>query len=340
MSKLRAILVGVGGRGIWPVRRTVAHPDITAVAMVDKNAEHLGAAAAINGLPESRWFTDLETALQAVECDAVIICTPTVTHAPLSELAFRYGKHVLVEKALTHDFQQAVELVQKAKAAGVHFCVAQNYSWMRHNEMVRTILSDPAHPFYPGEVAMIDIHCYRYRPEPRTMTYPWAMVWDMTCHHADMLLYWFPEPIQVLWAHSFNPSWSRYPYHSNITATLKVGESVHCNYLLFHSSTLSETRVIIQGDRGVLEITNQRELLFHPQPPAQLQVATPVKCELPETISADGVEEMLQSFCDLVLRGKETRISASNNLRILAVCREMIEAATRSSESLELAATA
>ena len=340
MSKIKCILVGVGGRGIWTVKRSAAHPEISAVAMVDRNEEFLRKASEINGLPESSWYSSLEEALDKVDCDAVMICTPTVTHAPFSELAFSRGKHVMVEKAMTHDYQDAEDLVRKAESAGVCFCVAQNYSWMRHNETVRQILSDPAHPHHPGEVAMVDIYSYRFRPEPRTMTYPWAMVWDMTCHHADMLLYWFSADIEVLSAQSFNPTWSLYPYDSNITATLRIGESIRCNYLLYHSSTLSETRIIIQGDKGVLEITNQRELAFHPRPAKQLQVAAPVKCELPESISLDGVNEILQSFCDQILHGGSSRISGRNNLRILAVCRDIIDAASRSSVSLELTATA
>lgn len=328
MSKIKCILVGVGGRGMWAVRRTASHPEISAVAMVDRNEAFLSAAAAVNGLPKSAWFSSLEDALNHVECDAVIICTPTVTHAPFSEMAFNRGKHVMVEKAMTHDYEDAENLVAKADRAGVRFCVAQNYSWMRHNVTIRQILDDPTHPHNPGEVAMVDIYSYRFRPEPRTMTYPWAMVWDMTCHHADMLLYWFPGKVEVLEAQSFNPQWSLYPHDSNITASLRIGDSIRCNYLLYHSSTLSETRVIIQGDKGVLEINNQRELLFHSRPEAQLQVATPVLCEMSDSISLDGVNEVLQSFCDQILRGGSSRISGQENLRILAVCNDVIKAAT------------
>lgn len=332
MNPLKFILVGVGNRGRWAVRRVTESPLTEVVAIVDKNREFLQDAGATTRLPENLWFDDLEDALKKVEADAVLICTPTVTHKPFSELAFRYGKHVLVEKAMTHDYAQAEDLVCQAAAANVRFCVAQNYSWMRHNEKVKAILDDPGHPYHPGEIALADIYCYRFRPEPRTMTYPWAMVWDMACHHSDIFNYWFGQPTEILSARSFNPEWSAYPYHSNITADIRIGEKVSGNYLLYHSSTLAETRIIVQGDRGVLEVNNSREVLFYPRPHAQFQGSKPIKVELDESISTDGSSEVLESFCRYILGGEEPRTSGRNNLAVLAMCRDLIAKAKENPE--------
>lgn len=324
MNVLKFILVGVGNRGRWAVRRAMESPSIEIVAIVDRSREFLEEAGKVTGLPESAWYEDLEAALQHVDCDAIIICTPTVTHRPFSELGFRYGRHVLVEKAMTHDYAEAEALVCKAEEAGVRFCVAQNYSFMRHNEKVKAILDDPGHPYHPGRIALVDIYCYRFRPEPRTMTYPWAMVWDMACHHSDMLTYWFGKPVDITQGRSFNPEWSSYPYHSNITANIRIGDGIVGNYLLYHSSTLAETRILIQGERGVLEVDNHREVLFYPRPKAQFQGAQPVKVELDEAITLDGSQEVLKSFCSYINGGEEPRISGRRNLAVLAMCRDLI----------------
>jgi len=332
MNPLKFILVGVGNRGCWAVRRVTENPLTEVVAMVDRNREFLEKAAATTLLPESRWFCDLEEALREVEADAIIICTPTLTHKPFSELGFRYGKHVLVEKAMTHDYSEAEELVRKAEEAGVRFCVAQNYSWMSHNEKMKAILDDPSNPYHPGEIALADIYCYRFRPEPRTMTYPWAMVWDMACHHSDIFNYWFGQPAEVLHARSFNPEWSTYPYHSNITADLRIGDKIFGNYLLYHSSTLAETRIIVQGDRGVLEVNDRRGILFYPRPLAQFQGSEPVLVELDNGITDDGCKEVLESFCQYILGGGEPRTSGRNNLAVLTMCRDLIAKAKANPE--------
>jgi predicted dehydrogenase len=48
-------------------------------------------------------------------CDAVDIVAPTIFHFELCQMALRKGKHVFVEKPLTHTLDQARELVKLAK---------------------------------------------------------------------------------------------------------------------------------------------------------------------------------------------------------------------------------
>ena len=98
---LRTIHVGVGGRGTWPVEIVGADPKFQAVALVDINHDFLATAQARLKLPDQALFGDLPAALAAVDADAVVICTPTVTHAPFARMAIERGKHVLVEKGMT-----------------------------------------------------------------------------------------------------------------------------------------------------------------------------------------------------------------------------------------------
>ncbi len=129
-------------------------------------------------------------ALNTVEADAVIICTPTVTHAPFARLAFAKGKHVLVEKGMTMDWDEAKALVREADEAGVKFCVAQNYRYFANMATIKQLLDHPDNPHYPGKIEIVDFIHHRYRPEPRTLNYPYAMVWDMSlppCRPAGVL---------------------------------------------------------------------------------------------------------------------------------------------------------
>ena len=85
---LRTIHVGVGARGAWPVAVMGADPKFQPVALVDLNRDFLTSAQAQLGLPDAALFGDVDSALRAVDADAVVICTPTVTHAPFARLAF------------------------------------------------------------------------------------------------------------------------------------------------------------------------------------------------------------------------------------------------------------
>src|SRR5687767_12862186 len=123
-SPLRVIHVGVGGRGRWPLEVIGQDPRFHSVALVDVLPANLQAARELTSLPESACFSSIEDALHTVDADALVICTPTKTHAAFARAGFTAGKHVLVEKGMTLDWQEANALVREAEAARVSFCVS------------------------------------------------------------------------------------------------------------------------------------------------------------------------------------------------------------------------
>lgn len=75
-------------------------------------AHHFGASA-VGSVDE----------LLASDVDVVSICTPTPTHAELAIAAMRAGKHVLCEKPIARDSEQAEAMIAEAQACGVKFMV-------------------------------------------------------------------------------------------------------------------------------------------------------------------------------------------------------------------------
>lgn len=60
-------------------------------------------------------FSNFQNMLEDPELDAVIIATADTFHVPLSLLAVRAGKHVLVEKPLSHSIEECLELEAAAE---------------------------------------------------------------------------------------------------------------------------------------------------------------------------------------------------------------------------------
>jgi predicted dehydrogenase len=325
MSRIvRTIHVGVGGRGKWPVEVMGAAPKFQPVAVADLNGAFLQAARESLHLPESAAFSDLHQAVNTVEADAVVICTPTRTHGPLARVAFAAGKHVLVEKGMTMDWAEAQSLVREAEAAGVRFCVAQNYRYGAAERTVTALLSDPAHPHHPGCPEIVDYIHHRYRPHPRTLDYPWAMVWDMSCHHVDSLASWL-GPARRVTAHSYNTNWSKYANDADIAAFIEYESGAVCHYVLTHTATLSEWRVTLQGERGALRLYDAPGVRFLPRPTAQLGGSAPAECEVaPASRSEQGVAD---DFHRYIAEGVEPGISGRNNLQTLAVCEMLVRSA-------------
>lgn len=106
----RVAVVGVGHLGRHHARILGHHPDVNLVAVVDsrqeqaqKVAESLGCAA----------YSDINDIIN--EVDAVSIAAPTVLHHRLARPFLERGIHVLVEKPLTADLDEAADLLMLAK---------------------------------------------------------------------------------------------------------------------------------------------------------------------------------------------------------------------------------
>ena len=114
-SPVRAVLVGAGRMAQTHARVLVAVPTLELHAVCDplpENASRL--AKTLNAA-----VTTFEAALADPDIDAVIVATPTPTHAALIKQAARAGKHIFVEKPLAGTLAEADEVIRVVKQAGV-----------------------------------------------------------------------------------------------------------------------------------------------------------------------------------------------------------------------------
>lgn len=97
------------------------------VAMVDTDPERARDAGERLGVPA---FTDVGTALDAVEADVVHVCTPHDQHLAAALPALERGRAVLTEKPLGHTLAEAEQLVEAAERAGttVGVCFQNRYN--------------------------------------------------------------------------------------------------------------------------------------------------------------------------------------------------------------------
>ena len=59
--------------------------------------------------------------IESKDIDAVVIATPDHWHAPIAIAAAKAGKHVFLEKPMTHSIEEAIELRNTKKSSGVVF---------------------------------------------------------------------------------------------------------------------------------------------------------------------------------------------------------------------------
>ncbi len=113
MKRVRVVVVGAGHLGTYHLQKLAADPECELVGVVDIDAAQRAKAAQAHQIPAAADLSQL-----AVEADAAVIATPTVTHRQVGEAALARGWHILVEKPLAHQAAEARALAQSARAHG------------------------------------------------------------------------------------------------------------------------------------------------------------------------------------------------------------------------------
>src|SRR5690606_21875461 len=107
-------VVGVGSLGFHHARILREVPGARMVGIFDSNPQRAEEVARELGV---RSFPTIEALLEQVE--AAIVAVPTVSHHGVAMEALRRGVHLLIEKPLATNLEQADEIVHAASARGL-----------------------------------------------------------------------------------------------------------------------------------------------------------------------------------------------------------------------------
>jgi predicted dehydrogenase len=117
----------VVGAGFFGARRAAAAAvarGVRLAAVADCDPDRASAVARRHGVPALR---DLGSGLRMHGVDAVVIATPPADHAELAHQAIDAGRHVLCEKPLAVDPDEARALTLHAEDAGVRLATGFNH---------------------------------------------------------------------------------------------------------------------------------------------------------------------------------------------------------------------
>jgi predicted dehydrogenase len=116
-GKIHHAAIGVGGKGWSDVMEFASHPQVVIAALCDVDAARMRRAA--QKFPQARCYQDWRELLakEGDKIDAVSVSTPDHMHAPISMSAINNGKHVFVQKPMTHDVYEARRVADAAAKA-------------------------------------------------------------------------------------------------------------------------------------------------------------------------------------------------------------------------------
>lgn len=154
-DKLNIAGVGVGGMGRTNIRN-LKQENIVALCDVD----WAYAAKTFKDFPAVRKFQDYRRMLDVMErdIDAVVVATPDHNHYVVAADAMRHGKHVYVQKPLTHSVYESRKLLEIAREAGV---ATQMGNQGNSDEGIRLICEW----IWNGEIGEVaEVHAWTNRP--------------------------------------------------------------------------------------------------------------------------------------------------------------------------------
>ncbi|WP_327049293.1 Gfo/Idh/MocA family oxidoreductase [Microbispora sp. NBC_01189] len=241
-SPIGLAVIGAGYWGPNLVRNAQATPALRLEWLCDLD---LGRARSVLGSYSTvRATTSVEQVLADPSVAAVAIATPAATHFELVRAALEAGKHVLVEKPLTPDADEAGKLVELAEESGLALMLDHTYCYTPAVRHIRELVRGGG----VGDVQFIDsvrINLGLVQPDV-------DVLWDLAPHDLSILDFVLPDdvrPIAVA-THGADPIGAGRTCVAYLTLWLSTGSIAH-----IHVNWLSPTKIrtmVLGGSRRTI----------------------------------------------------------------------------------------
>jgi predicted dehydrogenase len=175
------VKVGVAGVGHMGKEHARIYSELQEVELVGVHDSNPDTARKIAAKCKTRAFGSLKEMVDAV--DAASIVTPTSTHLAIAEPFLKRGKHVLVEKPIAMDTEEARKLVDLAEKHGAKLAVG-------HVERFNPVLVALEERL--GRPRFIEAH--RLSPYPGRST-DIGVVMDLMIHDLEIILHLVRSPV-------------------------------------------------------------------------------------------------------------------------------------------------
>lgn len=193
MKRLNVALLGAGRMGQVHAELLASIPEVAVVAVADPVRENAERGAFL--ARATRVYLDPAEALEDPEVEAVVIVTPTPSHAPLIREAARRGKAIFCEKPVALDLASTKEALEEVEAKRVPFQIGFQRRFDPGYARAKELLEK-------GELGRIDqFRAVGRDPAPPPLEYlrhSGGIVLDMSVHDLDLARFLVGEVVEVL----------------------------------------------------------------------------------------------------------------------------------------------
>lgn len=196
MKKLRVGIIGAGRIGKVHGQSIVYQvPEAEVVAVSDPNVQYAKELAEQLSIPN--YYATYEEVLANPDVDAVLICSPTNTHADIAIAAAKAGKHIFCEKPVDLTIEKILATKKAAEDAGVKLQIGFNRRFDHNHGRVQKL----AHDGTLGKVEIVKITSRD--PEPPSPEYAASsggLYIDMMIHDFDMAMFLSGSDVKEVYA--------------------------------------------------------------------------------------------------------------------------------------------
>jgi len=342
LERIRCAVIGYGPMHNfgWAHCAWIEHtPELDLVAVCDLDPARTQAAK--EDWPSIETYNHLTAMLAEADIDLVSIVTPHFTHCPLALEAFAAGKHVVVEKAMCLNVDEATQMIEAARAADRTLAVHHNRRHDGNFRRIKQLVDDGA----IGEVFQIDLTAGGYRdPEHGWYTdksksggafYFWGP------HAVDWVLDLVPSRIAGVTGFFHKLVWDHVSIEDQTRALIRFENGVVADVTWSHIAAAGRPTWRILGTKGAIVDTAAGATTGY-----EHQISAPSGGSLKLTTVSEGGRRTAtrevayldcdwysywQDLADHLLRGGPVPVSGEAGRRVIGV----FEAAEKSSKSGE-----
>jgi UDP-N-acetylglucosamine 3-dehydrogenase len=264
------------------------------------------------------YFADYSEMLKS-DVDVVTVATPTNTHFKVAMDAIKAGKHVLVEKPICFNIQEAEKLVKAAEKEGLVLAVGQIE---RHNPVVK-FARDAIGAGRFGDV--VSIAARRVSTMPGRIR-DVGVLMDLGIHDVDVIRHLVQSPVRSVYALGGKRQNDVFEDHANILLDFESGVLgfVEVNWL----TPMKVRRISLTCLKSYVELDYMTQSASVSSSQVQGAIDSTDLFSLPIEFDVRQVslkkQEPLRNehedFLDAVARGREPLITGRDGTETLRVC--------------------
>ena len=318
-KRLNIGVLGAGHLGKIHLRLLNESERYSLVGFYDPDQEASKALAENNGYT----YFDSQEALMA-SCDVIDIVTPTLHHHEIAKACIAAGKHIFIEKPITHTVEEAEELVSLAAAKGIKGQVGHVE---RFNPAYKAVKDHLGTPMFVESHRLAEFN-------PRGTDV--SVVLDLMIHDIDIILSVISSPVKQISASGVAVV-SETPDIANARIEFENGAVANLTASRISLKNMRKLRffqkeayISVDFFTKKVEVVKMKDAPEQPDEYALiLQNAEGVKKQLyfdpPEVKNSNAILEELETFADAIQNDSVPLVPLTHATEALRVAQKIID---------------